>query len=1033
MNDDQIFEQAIELKDLSQRREFILTACGDDSDRSKFIARLVDSHFLSANFMSEPAASPPTSDRKANAWLAGEEYVEEIGDFIGPFELVEEIGRGGMAIVYRAKQDEPICREVAVKLIRPGLETKQVLARMDFERQTLAMMNHRNISNVYEAGVSPSGRPYFVMELVNGVAITEFCQREHLTQRQCVALMIDISSGVEHAHRRGIIHRDIKPSNLLVAVEDGKPCPKIIDFGIAKMLTAGISQQETLTAIGQIVGTPQYMSPEQACGGVETVDTRTDIYSLGAVLYELTTGQPPVGADTVVGTLNRVVNEQPKLPTSINRSVSKDLETACMCCLEKDPDARYGSAKALADDLRRLLDGHPIHARPIGAVQRLIKWVHRSPAAASLCVVSIGAIFSLISLWAVFTWQLKGQRDEVRRTATQLSLERAVAIDNFDHAHKAIRKYLDTVRTHTPLGSSHDLIFQRELLETGMEFYEKLLGSNSDDLFSEIDPELKHEIRLEQATLFMEHGKVLLISHDMGGSIDSFKEAVRLMKGANRQRASDSDKANLKLGSLNISLAKTYLQDQQFENAEKAIRDSIIDVGQVDGKGSQASMRNWNLAMAWNRLGNIQTAMSKLNVARSSFQTALKYSEKLPEIYDFQLTRAQSNLSLATSFRRDGETREGIKFASFGLKIIEGVCVRSTPTHTRYQLNRIACLVELAKCHYELEGNAQEEFAFDFLSRAEGLQTGLYDAEPTVEQFAIGLAEIHDLIGAWSTDPVLSEQAKLRSRKILDQVSMRNDSPQQKLIRVRMFLAAGMRDIARSNWEQSIERLQTSLELVDRIGSSYQPKEISDLRRGIHYRLASLNSYIGEHESSCRHYSDYQQLGGLLPDGDKIKYALSLAEVGQHDQAAMLIDESDDRSPEVNLEMVYIPLIKLHRLLDNGQSESKDHQEEVDAVLGEVRSLYDVGTLYDGQQNQLQTFSLCRMIELLEERMGARGIQQEFCTWARAAGLECIKQIALEQGVREARRVVEDDRTLTLHSLTEFEQYVSEIMSNRAD
>ncbi len=251
---------------------------------------------------------------------------EKPGTQIGPYKLLQEIGEGGMGVVYMAEQKQPIERRVALKIIKPGMDTRQVIARFEAEEQALAMMDHPNIAKVLDAGTTDSGRPYFVMELVNGIPVTQYCDEQHLTARERLELFIPICQAVQHAHQKGIIHRDIKPSNILIALYDGRPVPKVIDFGVAKATGGQLTEKTMFTDLGQIVGTLEYMSPEQAQRNQLDIDTRSDVYSLGVLLYELLTGDTPFNKQRLrsaaIDELLRIIREEepPKPSTKLSSS-----------------------------------------------------------------------------------------------------------------------------------------------------------------------------------------------------------------------------------------------------------------------------------------------------------------------------------------------------------------------------------------------------------------------------------------------------------------------------------------------------------------------------------------------------------------------------------------------------------------------------------------------------------------------------------------------------------------------------------------
>jgi serine/threonine protein kinase len=353
---------------------------------------------------------------------------EAAGAVLGPYTLLERLGEGGMGVVYLAEQDQPVRRRVALKVIRPGLDSEQVLARFDAERQALEVMDHPNIARVLDAGTTPEGRPYFVMELVRGTLITRYCDDARLTPHRRLELFLAVCAAVQHAHQKGIIHRDIKPSNVLATEVDGRPVPKVIDFGVARATDRSRAGRTLLTRLGVIVGTPEYMSPEQA-GAVPDVDTRTDVYSLGVLLYELLTGTTPLDREALSRAaldevLRRVREAEPPKPstrlsatndrlpsvaaqrdtepTRLSRLVRGDLDWVVMKALEKDRDRRYETAAAFARDVERFLDGDPVEAGPPSRAYRLRKFARKHRAglatAAAFALLLVGAT-------AVSTWQ----------------------------------------------------------------------------------------------------------------------------------------------------------------------------------------------------------------------------------------------------------------------------------------------------------------------------------------------------------------------------------------------------------------------------------------------------------------------------------------------------------------------------------------------------------------------------------------------------------------------------------------------------
>lgn len=367
-----------------------------------------------------------------------EGVLEQAGDEIGCYTLVKKIGEGGFGIVWQADQTQPIRRTVAMKVIRPGMDSLAVLSRFRAERRALERMSHPNIAVVLDAGTTPLGRPYFVLELVKGRAITAYCEEAALDRRQRIRLFIDVCRAVQHAHQRAVLHRDLKPSNILVAEGETGPVPKIIDFGIAKALSEEADHPESVacTVRGMVLGTPEYMAPEQAALGAEVVDVRVDVYSLGAILYELLTGCVPLGTDedgkktSLTTMLQRIYEVEPVRPSLRARQRSAigkhspctleqlrgDLDWIILKALEKNPDRRYDSANALADDLQRHLDDEPVSAGPPDRWYRFQKLVRRNRTAFALGTI-IGVNVILLACLSTYSYM---QESQARRNADRL-------------------------------------------------------------------------------------------------------------------------------------------------------------------------------------------------------------------------------------------------------------------------------------------------------------------------------------------------------------------------------------------------------------------------------------------------------------------------------------------------------------------------------------------------------------------------------------------------------------------------------------
>jgi serine/threonine protein kinase/tetratricopeptide (TPR) repeat protein len=449
-----IFAKALELP-ASERAAFLDRACGDDLNLRQWVDGLLQAHDTAGDFLQNPA---PDAVRSEEAPIG-----EQLGDFIGHYKLLQKIGEGGCGVVYMAEQAEPVRRLVALKVIRPGMDTRNVIARFEAERQALALMDHPNIAKVFDAGATESGRPFFVMELVKGVKITDYCDQESLTTAERLDLFVQVCHAIQHAHQKGIIHRDIKPSNILVGkTEQGAALPMVIDFGIAKATTnQRLTDRTVFTALEMLIGTPAYMSPEQAeMGGVD-VDTRTDIYSLGVLAYELLTGSTPFERAALMKAgldeIRRVIREQePARPSTrlkgmlekdltitatcrrstppvLIRALRRDLDWIVMKALEKDRSRRYETANGFALDIQRHLHNEPVLARPPSKLYRLGKLVRRN----KLAFAAVGVIAGVLVLGVVTsTWlalrAIRAGENEVRQRRTaQLAQQDAEAVTKY--------------------------------------------------------------------------------------------------------------------------------------------------------------------------------------------------------------------------------------------------------------------------------------------------------------------------------------------------------------------------------------------------------------------------------------------------------------------------------------------------------------------------------------------------------------------------------------------------------------------------
>jgi WD40 repeat protein/serine/threonine protein kinase len=468
----EILEKASELP-ASERAAYLDAACEGSPEMRAEIDSLLDALLEADEFLVRPTMTGARSPVHAEA--------DSIGSSIGPYRLVEKIGEGGMGIVYLAEQDHPVQRRVALKIIKPGMDSNAIVARFEAERQALALMDHSNIARVYDAGATENGRPYFVMEFIQGAAVTTYCDENRLPPEQRLELFITICQAVQHAHQKGIIHRDLKPSNVLITKEDGRAVVKVIDFGVAKAVSLPQPEISTLTQFGTLVGTFEYMSPEQAGGDPEQTDTRTDIYAMGVILYELLTGATPLdrrqfqraGYEQMMRTIRDVEPPRPSDrlsragedvagtsalrrmdPRKLVKLLSGDLDLIVMKCLEKDRERRYESVGRLGQDIARFLNDEPVEAKPPSKFYLLSKFARRhktsiAVSAAVLLVVLISFVTTLSIFWILKNEAARQRDSAIRATAAaqsanhaeSLAMDQAIASRNASETSRVQAEY----------------------------------------------------------------------------------------------------------------------------------------------------------------------------------------------------------------------------------------------------------------------------------------------------------------------------------------------------------------------------------------------------------------------------------------------------------------------------------------------------------------------------------------------------------------------------------------------------------------
>jgi serine/threonine protein kinase/uncharacterized protein HemY len=635
-----IFNAALEIAAADQRVAYLEAACAEEPELRRRVEALLRRYAEAAGPLDRPAPGL--------AATTAEPMAEVPGTVIGPYKLLEQIGEGGFGVVFMAEQQEPIRRKVALKVLKPGMDSKQVIARFEAERQALALMDHPNIAKVLDAGQTSSGRPYFIMDLVKGMPFTDYADQNNLPVRQRLELFVAICQAVQHAHQKGIIHRDIKPSNVLVTLHDGTPVVKVIDFGIAKALGQQLTDKTLHTGFAQLVGTPLYMSPEQAALSGLDVDTRSDIYSLGVLLYELLTGTTPFDKERLkeVGfdELRRIIREEEPAkpstristlgqaastistqrrsdPRQLSRLFRGELDWIVMKALEKDRGRRYETASAFAADVERYLNDEPVQACPPSAAYRFRKFARRNKAA----MTAIGLVSAALLLGAIISGYFALQANE----------RAAEAVAEKTRAQKNLRGSLEVLDLLTELDEKQLALEPRqepiraELMKKTLAFYEQFLQENAGE----------PSMRRETGMAYHRAGKLHYFLGQYAKAEPYFQKGIDLLAQLAEEFPGEPAYRQ-ELGRTYLSRTRLLEDLGRLPEAEQTIRRAVDLFEPLATAHANDPEYRHDLAQTYNALGVLQKDRGLYDAAEKAYQEALKLGEQLRAEAKYHKSRA---------------------------------------------------------------------------------------------------------------------------------------------------------------------------------------------------------------------------------------------------------------------------------------------------------------------------------------------------------------------------------------------------------
>jgi serine/threonine protein kinase/tetratricopeptide (TPR) repeat protein len=696
-SEETIFAEALGKGSALERDAYLDQACAGNAELRRAVEALLLAHQEASGILEAP---PPGLDVS----VENRPSTEGVGSPIGPYKLLEQIGGGGMGVVYMAEQLRPVRRKVALKIIKPGMDSGQVIARFEAERQALTMMDHPNIAKVLDAGTTDAGRPYFVMELVKGIPITDYCDQARLTTRERLELFMQVCHAMQHAHQKGVIHRDLKPTNVLVTLHDDKPVPKVIDFGIAKAAGHVLTNLTLFTNYAQMLGTPLYMSPEQAQISGLDVDTRSDVYSLGVLLYELLTGTTPFDKQRLhqaaYDEMRRIIREEnpPKPSTRLSSMGAKlttisahrhtnpkrlgqlvrgELDWIVMKALEKERSRRYETANGFARDIERYLADEPVEACPPSAWYRFRKFARRHSVALATALALVVAVLLAVAGLVANNRLVRRERNQKESALSRVLQEKERADQNLVRARQAVKEHLTLTAGNQRLkeGDFHEL--RRNLLESAIPFYEEFVKQKSDDPALEVE---RGRAYGDLALVREELGQFdqALSAHERRRDIFEGLVARFPSKPAYRQELANSYR----------SVATSHLDQAQHAQAESAFRQATTMLEALTSQYPSEAAYRQDLAGAYNNLGVLLRALGRHDEALEVHHKAAALRERLasefPTVAEYRRDLAESLANLSSVLNGLGKNDESLALNQRAVELVRKLA-EEHPTSPQYQ------------------------------------------------------------------------------------------------------------------------------------------------------------------------------------------------------------------------------------------------------------------------------------------------------------------------------------------------------------